>query len=122
MSCKNKLLALILAMAFLAIAAEAARHAMASPAIVSTATAVAGQDDDDADVVALPWRRRVLRHRGRKEHGGGDDFDWRTWRMPPSGPSGRGHVAVDVESPEEEKKTAAEEAAGGGRSSSSSAP
>ncbi|EAZ22347.1 hypothetical protein OsJ_06001 [Oryza sativa Japonica Group] len=72
------------------------RHAMASAA------------------AEVPWRR-VLRHRpGRKEHGGGggggddgdDDLDWRSWRIPPSGPSSRGHVAVDADAPEKEKKTA----------------
>uniref|UniRef100_A0A0E0CIE5 Uncharacterized protein n=1 Tax=Oryza meridionalis TaxID=40149 RepID=A0A0E0CIE5_9ORYZ len=85
-------------------AADQQRHAMAS-----------------ASAAAVPWRR-VLRHRpGRKEHGGGggddgDDLDWRSWRIPPSGPSSRGHVAVDADAPEKEKKTAT--VGGGGRSSS----
>ncbi|KAF0933982.1 hypothetical protein E2562_021041 [Oryza meyeriana var. granulata] len=70
------------------------------------------------------WRR-VLRHRGRKDHGGGreddDDLDWRSWRIPPSGPSSRGHVAVDVDAPEEETKKT-EAAAGGSKSASSAVP
>uniref|UniRef100_A0A0E0JXS0 Uncharacterized protein n=1 Tax=Oryza punctata TaxID=4537 RepID=A0A0E0JXS0_ORYPU len=115
----KKLLALILAMAiaaaglaFLQASAEEGaadqRHAMAS-----AAAAVQGQDGGDGfdQVVALPWRR-VLRHRGRKENGGGDG---RSWRIPPSGPSSRGHVAVDADAPEKEEKTATTtEGCGGG--------
>ncbi|KAF0933987.1 hypothetical protein E2562_021046 [Oryza meyeriana var. granulata] len=125
----KKLLALIMAMAvataglaFLASAEEGAaeRHAMASAAI-SSAMVMQGEDDLQ---VTLPWRR-VLRHRGKKERGGGGDgdLDWRPWRIPPSGPSSRGHVAVDVDAPEEEKTTTtAEAAAGVSRSTSSSVP
>ncbi|KAL5207082.1 hypothetical protein ABZP36_031517 [Zizania latifolia] len=98
---------------------EARRHGIASGTTVVSSTSSAelrqGDVDDDLhQVVALPWRR-VLRRRGKREHGGGGgggDLAWRSWRIPPSGSSSRGHVAVDVDTPEEEKKAA--DGAGGG--------
>ncbi|KAG8058551.1 hypothetical protein GUJ93_ZPchr0002g26077 [Zizania palustris] len=107
---------------------EARRHGMASAtaSTVSSSTPsgelelLQGADVDDglylhhavARRVAV-WRR-VLRRRGKRERGGGD-LAWRSWRVPLSGPSSRGHVAVDVDTPDPEEEKAADGAGGGSR-------
>ncbi|KAL5211160.1 hypothetical protein ABZP36_022007 [Zizania latifolia] len=103
----------IAGLAFFASAEEGAaclHDGMASATVVSSklsSVELQVQGDDDLQAVALlPWRR-VLRRRGKREHGdGGGDLAWRSWRIPPSGPSSRSHAAVDVDTPEVEKKTA----------------
>ncbi|PNT66249.1 hypothetical protein BRADI_3g08981v3 [Brachypodium distachyon] len=98
-SMRSKLLALVLAMAVacaggLAILVSAEERA---PGGIGIAMAPFWTS---AGVVGSPWRRRALRRGEDSAYGLG----WRWNRLPPSGPSHRGHAVVTVAPEEEEKK------------------
>ena len=91
----SKLLTLVLVMAIagLVLASAEDRVALLQSTAPSSMTTAVG-------AIGWPWQLHVLR-RGDKR---GNGLTWRWDRDPPSGPSSRGHAAVNIALEDDEKK------------------